>query len=506
MLIFIIFAICLVNVFLLPGFYQATKVGQMKRLYSQAVSVCENVDWENLSEDSADDIYDQLDILGSNSNVDIYVVQIEVYPSSGDIATLNYVYPVNSGRLQDVTKEQLGKYIKATYFGEALDDNCAVLNQSDNFEIYKVYDERMNSNYIELTGFLPNNYWLYLRTNYQSIHESAMVSNQFMMYVGIVSVLVGIFMMLFVSNQYTKPILRLVKHAENMQKLNFSSRYKDNRSDEIGILGNSMNALSDKLEETISELKTANNELQLDLQRRTEQEEMRQEFLSNVSHELKTPIALIQGYAEGLQDNINDDMESREFYCEVIVDEANKMNKMVKKLLSLNQLEFGNGQIHMEHFNLNDVLKSVVNATDILFRQKEVTLSYSASEEPILVWADEYMIEEVVTNYVSNALNHVKYEKKIEIKQEQEDGTVRVSVFNTGDPIPEEDLDKIWTKFYKVDKARTREYGGNGIGLSIVKAVMDAHNQKYGVCNYDNGVEFWFELDTKNTVELKSVD
>jgi signal transduction histidine kinase len=233
---------------------------------------------------------------------------------------------------------------------------------------------------------------------------------------------------------------------------------------------------------------------------------MRQEFLSNVSHELKTPIALIQGYAEGLQDNINDDMESREFYCEVIVDEANKMNKMVKKLLSLNQLEFGNGQIHMEHFNLNDVLKSVVNATDILFRQKEVTLSYSASEEPILVWADEYMIEEVVTNYVSNALNHVKYEKKIEIKQEQEDGTVRVSVFNTGDPIPEEDLDKIWTKFYKVDKARTREYGGNGIGLSIVKAVMDAHNQKYGVCNYDNGVEFWFELDTKNTVELKSVD
>lgn len=115
-----------------------------------------------------------------------------------------------------------------------------------------------------------------------------------------------------------------------------------------------------------------------------------------------------------------------------------------------------------------------------------------------MVWADEYMIEEVVTNYVSNALNHVKYEKKIEIKAIPKNDVVRISVFNTGDPIPEEDLEKIWTKFYKVDKARTREYGGNGIGLSIVKAVMDAHNQQFGVQNYDNGVEFWFELDRKN--------
>ena len=125
-------------------------------------------------------------------------------------------------------------------------------------------------------------------------------------------------------------------------------------------------------------------------------------------------------------------------------------------------------------------------------------LSYQKSENPIMVWADEYMIEEVITNYLSNALNHVKYENKIEIKTSLKDEVVRVSVFNTGDAIPDDELDKIWTKFYKVDKARTREYGGNGIGLSIVKAIMEAHNQKHGVCNYDNGVEFWFELDIKN--------
>ena len=281
-----------------------------------------------------------------------------------------------------------------------------------------------------------------------------------------------------------------------MENLDFDVRYKENRHDEIGVLGHSMNSLSDKLEQTISELKTANNELELDLQRRSEQEQMRQEFLANVSHELKTPIALIQGYAEGLQDNVNDDPESREFYCEVIVDEADKMNKMVKKLLSLNQLEFGKGQVHLEHFDLQQVVQSVLSSSEILFRQKEVTLSYNG-DHPVYVWADEYMTEEVVMNYVSNALNHIDGEKIIEVKIVSCDGKARVSVFNTGKPIPEEDIDKIWSKFYKVDKARTREYGGNGIGLSIVKAIMEAHNQAYGVKNYDNGVEFWFELDEK---------
>ena len=506
MLIITIACICLANLFLLPNFYQRTKAAQMKRVYAQAVKICDDADWSNLTAAQLSGLYEQLDVLSSNSNVSVYIMQVEIYSQSGKIAALDYVYPANSDRLQEVTREQVEKYVKSMYFGVALDENCQLLSQSGDYKVYKVYDQRVESNYIELTGKMPRNYWVYLRANYQSIQESAQVSNQFLTHTGIVTVIIGIFVMLFISNQYTKPILRLAKHARDMQELNFSTRYESGRDDEIGILANSMNALADELEHTISELKTANNELQLDLDRRSQQEEMRQEFLANVSHELKTPIALIQGYAEGLQENINDDPESREFYCEVIVDEADKMNKMVKRLLDLNQLEFGNGRVHLEHFDLNNVLDYVIHATEILFIQKEAVLSYQRSEEPVMVWADEYMIEEVVTNYVNNALNHVRYDKKIEIKTILENGLVRVSVFNTGDPIPEEDLDKIWSKFYKVDKAHTREYGGNGIGLSIVKAVMEAHNQAYGVRNYDNGVEFWFELDVKNTVDNKSVD
>ena len=174
------------------------------------------------------------------------------------------------------------------------------------------------------------------------------------------------------------------------------------------------------------------------------------------------------------------------------------MNNMVKKLLSLNQLEFGNDTVNMERFDLTELVKGVVQSAQLLASQKEAEIRF-LQEEPISVWGDEFKIEEVVTNYVSNALNHVDFEKKIEIKAVKRGDVVRLSVFNTGARIPEEDLDKIWIKFYKVDKARTREYGGSGIGLSIVKAIMDSMNQKCGVINYENGVEFWFELACGDT-------
>lgn len=221
---------------------------------------------------------------------------------------------------------------------------------------------------------------------------------------------------------------------------------------------------------------------------------MRKDFLSNVSHELKTPIALIQGYAEGLRECINDDEESRDFYCEVIMDEASKMNQMVKKLLTLNQLECGQEKVIMERFDLTALVRGVVQSAGILGQQKGAKIIFE-QEQSVYAWADEFKIEEVITNYVSNALNHVANEMIVEVKICSVNQKIRVSVFNTGLPIPEEDLDKIWIKFYKVDKARTREYGGSGIGLSIVKAIMDSFRQKCGAINYDNGVEFWFELD-----------
>ena len=281
-----------------------------------------------------------------------------------------------------------------------------------------------------------------------------------------------------------------------MANLAFEAKYTSGGKNEIGNLGDNFNKMSEKLESTISELKSANNSLMKDIEQKERLEQMRNDFLGNVSHELKTPIALIQGYAEGLKEGVSEDAQSREFYCDVIMDEASKMNQMVRNLLALNQLEFGNEEVEFERFDLTAVIRGILQSMEILAQQDEIQVIFR-QEEPVNVWADEVKAEQVVRNYVSNAFHHAGLEKVIEVRIKKQDERARVTVFNTGTPIPEEDIGHIWDKFYKVDKAHTREYGGNGIGLSIVKAIMESFHQKYGVNNYDNGVEFWFELDVK---------
>ncbi len=172
------------------------------------------------------------------------------------------------------------------------------------------------------------------------------------------------------------------------------------------------------------------------------------------------------------------------------------MNQLVRQLLTLTALEFGNDVPPMERFDLTELIRGVLSAAGILIQQKEAHVMFDV-QDPVWVTADEFKIEQVVTNYVSNALNHLGGEKIIRIGIADLKDCVRVTVYNTGNPIPEADIANIWTKFYKVDKARTRAYGGSGIGLSIVKAIMDAHHGGYGVSNVEGGVEFWFELERK---------
>ena len=364
----------------------------------------------------------------------------------------------------------------------------------DDYVIQRTGQE--NKEYLEIYGRLNTGISFIMQTPLSSIQESAKIANRFYVLVGCLGALAGGIIIWFVSRRVTKPILELNDISQRMVQLDFEAKYQGRAHNEIDLLGENINKLSDSLEQTISELKTANNELQRDVEKKEAVDEMRKEFLANVSHELKTPIALIQGYAEGLQEGVNDDPESRQFYCDVIVDEAAKMNNMVKKLLTLNQLEFGNDVVTMERFDITALVKNYIQSAAILTRQNGITVRME-EYPPIYAWADEFKIEEVFMNFFSNAVNHCEGEKIIDVKMEQKDGRVRVSVFNTGKPIPEDSIGHIWEKFYKVDKARTREYGGSGVGLSIVKAIMDSMNQPYGVINYTNGVEFWFELETK---------
>lgn len=367
------------------------------------------------------------------------------------------------------------------------------------YVISNLYDPISEMEYITMWGSVDENYFFMLRSAVEGVQASVRLVNIFLLYVCAGSTIVASIVVDLMSNRITGPIMELASISEKMANLDFETKYRGKSKNEIAVLGANFNEMSEKLEEAIRQLKNANIELQKDVENKTLIDEQRKEFLANVSHELKTPIALIQGYAEGLKEGLGETVEDRNYYCDVIMDETAKMNNMVRQLMTLNQLEFGETNLELERFDLAELIQNAVNSVQFLAKEKglALTIHYDKPEQ-LYVWADEYKIEEVMRNYLTNALNHVNELQQISVSLSfPEEGKVRVSVYNSGDRIPEEAMERLWEKFYKVDKARTRAYGGSGIGLSIVKVIMESHGEQYGVKNRDRGVEFFFELSTK---------
>ncbi len=426
MVIGVIALVCILNTTLLGFFYTLHKTDKMIKAYNVIDSGAKS-----------SKLYDEsfeltLEKLASNENLSFLVM------------TADGTVIISSQDHIDFLLSQM--YM--TMLGEN-DDSFWGSEETENYSIKRIRDDRFGEDYLVLWGTLSDGNIIMMRTAVAGMKESALVTNRFILVVGLLA---------------------------------------------IGVAGLVAFFLSRVMERTIQELTDENEKLARDIELKEESEKMRKEFISNVSHELKTPIAVIQGYAEGLADDVADDPESRKYYADVIVDEASKMNTMVRQLLALNQLEYGENNMNPERVYLNELISSVVSANEILASQNNVTIKVPDFEDTYVL-TDEFFTEQVLTNYLTNAIHYAKNEKVINIKVTDQDKDVRVSVFNTGDPIPADALDHIWEKFYKVDAARTREYGGSGIGLSVVKAVMDSLKKECGVKNFDNGVEFWFELD-----------
>ena len=272
--------------------------------------------------------YKLLDKAFTEESVDDESFQIEMEKISGKYNIMGVVQDMNAqivttfGNDVEMLKRLLWDRIYTSV------KNPDILEQSDRYTIQKVEDSKTRTEYMEMVGWLSGNQAFYMRTPLENIRESVKIANRFLFFAGIVCILISSIIIYFVTGKITKPILKLAKISERMTKLDFDARYTGENKSEIGLLGENINTLSKTLETTIRELKNANIELHKDIENKEKTDSMRREFLSNVSHELKTPIALIQGYAEGLQEGINDDAESREFYCSVIVDEAATMNQM----------------------------------------------------------------------------------------------------------------------------------------------------------------------------------
>jgi two-component system sensor histidine kinase VanS len=318
------------------------------------------------------------------------------------------------------------------------------------------------------------------------------VAAQFIVLTGILSILVGGVWAFFFAKRFTLPILELNRIAQSMSQLNFAQKCTINSNDEIGQLGNSINHLSNQLDTAISELNQKNLQLMADVEQERTLDKMRKDFVSSVSHELKTPLSLILGYAEGLQENIAQDEDNKNYYCSVIIDEAEKMDKLVKDLLNLSQIESGLFQLNQSDFDLSILVSAITSKYLTILTEKGINITIDKEVCP--VHGDILRIEQVLLNLFNNAIDHVEFTKTIKIYVQHRKDHNRVFVYNSGRQIPDESLDKIWTSFYKIDKARTRDHGRYGLGLSIVRAIQELHGHAYGVENTDDGVVFWFDV------------
>ena len=472
----IIFSLIVLNTFVLRRFYEYNKEKQLQNVYLTINDYYNEYNPQN-------NLSDELDKIAINNNFDILIrsnENVSVYSSNKDF------YSTIGEMVLSILRE-----------GKSQND---IIKYNEKYTIRKFKDSKTGINYIMLIANLDNSYKLFIRMPVASIEESVKISNQFLSIIAIFVIIIGGTVLSIVSRRFSEPIVELNQIAKNMSNLDFSRKYKtSNANDEIDMLGNSINTMSNKLEATIKQLKSTNNELEKDIEEKSQIDEMRKSFISDVSHELKTPIALIQGYSEGLIENVNSDEDSRKFYAEVILDEASKMDRLVKQLLELMKLEYGKMKFDNKDFDIVELENEILRKSMVMVEKENVKIENNLQGE-IRVYADDFYIDQVLTNYITNAIKYsteVNGEKIVRIENEilVDENKVRVKVFNTFSEFSEQDILRIWNRFYKIDESRNRDNGGNGIGLSLVKAIMNNYGNNYGVKNVAGGVEFYFELD-----------
>jgi len=267
--------------------------------------------------------------------------------------------------------------------------------------------------------------------------------------------------------------------AENISNLYFDKRVNLEHQDEIGKLGESINKISEKLSASINGLK--------------QDVERRKQLVSNMSHELKTPIGIIKGYAEGLKYVVVDDKEKMAKYCSVLVEECDRMDNLVRELLNHSKMEAGMVELNITSFDSGEFISKIAERFKPTFIEKGITFDFKCVNNYIIS-ADRDMLEKAINNFITNAIDYVEGRNFIQLTAEKKEKGIKISVFNTGNHIPTEDLEKIWDIYYKVDKARSRKYGGHGLGLSIVRLIVQLHGGITKVENVGEGVIFSLEI------------
>ncbi|MBC6975608.1 HAMP domain-containing protein [Bacillus sp. Xin] len=334
-------------------------------------------------------------------------------------------------------------------------------------------------------------------TSLQPVNEAMLVLKDYYVYALIIVFLVIILFSFYYSKIIVKPLIKMNRVTKKMANFDFTEKLPVSADDEIGGLSSSINTLSVNLKDRIDRLNVANTKLQQDIERERQLEKTRKEFISGVSHELKTPLSVIRSFAEGIKDGVSKDTT---YYTDVILEETENMNRLIVEMLELAKLESGTYKLEMNTFSLGELVQQVY--TKLLFSMEEKQLQVEINANPsIYVEANRNRVEQVVVNLLSNAIRYTPDGKEIFIRVIENEEKVKVEIENTGNPIPDESLQKIWDRFYRLDASRSRHTGGTGLGLSIVRNILELHHAEYGVYNTDDSVVFYFDLQKVKEVK-----
>ena len=363
--------------------------------------------------------------------------------------------------------------------------------------ISKRRNPKTDTDYLSLFAVIPatvgdeiSYHYVMLNTSISAIEDAVTAFNDYALVLGIFAMIISGMLSMVLCSNFVRPILRINDATKRIADMDFSVKLQIRSKDELGQLAESINYLSSELESKINQLSVANTQLKKDIEEKEKIDLMRRELLSNVSHEFKTPLAIIMGYSEGLQLNINND--EKDYYCSVITDEAVKLNNLAARLLDLAELESG-AIMDISEFSLSELAEERLKTISYMFAERKITTSFESVGD-CNVSADYGRIEEVINNLLANASHHTPDGGRIDVSVSRERNSVQCTVYNSGSHIPDDSLERIWDSFYKVDKARTRKYGGSGLGLKIVSSIVSLHGGTYSAQNTDDGVLFRFSL------------
>lgn len=331
---------------------------------------------------------------------------------------------------------------------------------------------------------------LHANVSLQPIEETLAFVQNFFPYFLVFSLLLALIIALIYSKSVSKPILKIANTADNMANMDFSKKLYTSRQDELGKLSTSLNTLSANLENALGELTVANEKLKEDFEREIKQEQARKEFIANASHELKTPLGIIKGYADGIKDGIN--KEERAEYIDVISDEISKMDRLILEMIRISKYDSMDMEINRQKTALLILVNDIVQTFEHHMARRNLLLDITGDFG--ICDVDKEKIQTAFSNLFGNAVKYAESDSKIIVNGSIKDQKNRIEIYNRCRPFTKEQLDKVWERFYRADTSHSKEIEGSGLGLSIVKSIFDAHKMDYGVFNRGNGVVFWFEM------------